>query len=131
MLNETTRIMVVDDEPDVEILFKQHFRKEIKAGKLDLIFAFSAKQALDYLENDIPPSVIYMFSDINMPEISGMELLKQIQQSYPSIKVSMISAYSDTDSIKNALADGAEHFFCKPIDFSDLKQRISDFLHSK
>lgn len=118
-------ILIVDDETDVEILFRQKFRKEIKSGSITLDFAFSGQQALDFLEKDNPPQVVYVFSDINMPGMTGLELLKKIKERFPQIYVSMISAYGDTENYEKAIGSGAKEFFTKPIDFEFLKKEIA------
>ena len=118
------KILVVDDEKDVETLFRQKFRKDVNRKALELIFAFSGSEALEILENSDPPDVMYIFSDINMPGMSGIELLQLIKEKYPSISVSMISAYGDKDSISKAIDFGAKEFFTKPIDFESLKEEV-------
>lgn len=123
------KILVVDDEKDVEMLFKQKFRKEIRANQVEMVFAFSGRDALDILGNTEPPDVMYIFSDINMPGMSGLELLDQVKAKYPSIKVSMISAYGDNDNYNKAIASGAKEFFTKPIDFKSLKDEISSMIN--
>ena len=122
------RILVVDDEKDVEILFRQKFRKELKHGNLELVFAFSGQEALEFLEKNIPPKVMYIFSDINMPGMTGLELLDKVKNLYPQIKVSMISAYGDQANHDKAMASGAKEFFTKPIDFDSLKEEVKSFL---
>lgn len=118
------KFLVVDDETDVEMLFRQKFRKEIRAGLIELTFAFSGDQALEILRSKTPPEVVYIFSDINMPGMSGLELLDKVKAEFPNIHVSMISAYGDEDNYKNAIASGAKEFFTKPIDFEQLKSEI-------
>ena len=118
------RILVVDDERDVEFLFRQKFRKEIRSKSLELVFAFSGQEALDMLEKSNPPKVIYIFSDINMPGMTGLELLEQVKERFPNIKISMISAYGDKDNYEKAMGSGAKEFFTKPIDFDSLKEEI-------
>jgi len=118
------RILIVDDERDVEMLFRQKFRKEIRKGELELTFAFSGDEALSLLGQDNPPQFLYIFSDINMPGMSGLELLEKVKNKYPIIQVSMISAYGDTENYNNAIQSGAKEFFTKPIDFSLLKTEI-------
>lgn len=125
------KFLVVDDEKDVEILFKQKFRKEIKNGMLDLVFAFSGQEAIRILESSTPPNVVYVFSDINMPGMTGLELLEIIQKKYPDINVSMISAYGDSDNYRKAIESGAKEFFTKPIDFDSLKQEVHELLKQK
>jgi CheY-like chemotaxis protein len=118
------RILVVDDERDVELLFRQKFRKEIRSKSLELVFAFSGQEALDILEKSNPPNVIYIFSDINMPGMTGLELLDRVKAKYPNIKISMISAYGDKDNYEKAIGSGAKEFFTKPIDFDSLKEEV-------
>ena len=123
------RILVVDDEKDVEILFRQKFRKELKSNSLELVFAFSGQEALEFLEKNIPPKVMYIFSDINMPGMTGLELLDIVKERFPQIKVSMISAYGDKDNHDKAIASGAKEFFTKPINFDSLKEEVKSFLN--
>jgi len=125
------KFLVVDDEPDVELLFRQKFRKELKSGQLELEFAFLGDEALNVLRSRKPPEVVYIFSDINMPGMSGIELLEKVKTEFPKIHVSMISAYGDDENYKNAIASGAKEFFTKPIDFDHLKDEINAFLSAK
>lgn len=118
------KFLVVDDEKDVEMLFRQKFRKEIRSGAMEMVFAFSGQEALNILSDRKPPDVVYVFSDINMPGMSGIELLGKIKSNYPDIKVSMISAYGDQDNYNRAIESGAKEFFTKPIDFNSLKEEI-------
>ncbi len=118
------KFLVVDDEQDIELLFQQQFRKEIRSGALELVFAFSGQEALEILDSSQPPDVVYVFSDINMPGMTGLELLEIINQKYPHIHVSMISAYGEGDNHRKAMASGAKEFFSKPIDFGRLKQEV-------
>lgn len=122
------KILIVDDERDVEMLFRQKFRKEIRNEGLELIFAFSGKEALEILEASDPPNVVYVFSDINMPGMTGLELLGKIKNRFPMIKVSMISAYGDAENHDKAMSSGAKEFFTKPIDFVSLKKEIREIL---
>ena len=123
------RILVVDDEKDVELLFKQKFRREVKSKKLELVFAFSGQEALDFLGTNDPPKVVYIFSDINMPGMTGLELLDIVKDRYPNIKVSMISAYGDQQNYEKAIQSGAKEFFTKPIDFVSLKKEINSLIN--
>lgn len=118
------KIMVVDDERDVEILFRQEFRKEIKQGLVELCYAFSGSEALEYLNHRKPPDVVCLLSDINMPGMTGLELLKIVKDHFPHIKVSMITAYGDEQNYNVAMSTGAEHYFTKPIDFGRVKREI-------
>lgn len=121
------KILVVDDEKDVEMLFRQKFRRELQNG-LELVFAFSGQEALEILEKTTPPNVMYIFSDINMPGMTGLELLDQVKKRFPQIKVSMISAYGDKENYDKAIASGAKEFFTKPIDFNSLKKEIIELM---
>lgn len=125
------KILIVDDEKDVEMLFRQKFRKEIKSGQVELVFAFSGQEALEILANDNPPEVVYVFSDINMPGMTGLELLEQVKSRFPQINVSMISAYGDSENYNRAKESGAKEFFTKPIDFNSLKLEIEEMLNKK
>lgn len=118
------KFLVVDDEKDVEMLFRQKFRKEIRNKQLELLFAFSGEEALELLESKTPPDVMYIFSDINMPGMSGIELLQYVKKHYPEIKVSMISAYGDSENYNRAIDSGAKEFFTKPINFETLKEEV-------
>jgi two-component system, response regulator, stage 0 sporulation protein F len=125
------KFLVVDDEKDVEMLFRQKFRKEIRKGDLELVFAFSGDEALKILNSSTPPDVVYVFSDINMPGMTGLELLKKIKNEFPGISVSMISAYGDQDNYNKAIESGAKEFFTKPIDFDSLKSEIYEMINNK
>lgn len=125
------KILIVDDEQDVEIMFLQKFRKEIKSNLLEVEFAFSGEQALEVLEKSPSPDVMYVFSDINMPGMSGLELLASIKNRFPQITVSMISAYGDKENYNKAISSGAKGFFTKPVDFESLKNEIAELLTKK
>ena len=125
------KILIVDDEQDVEIMFLQKFRREIKSKLLEVEFAFSGQQALDFLSKSDSPDVVYVFSDINMPGMSGLELLENIKSKFPHIQVSMISAYGDRENYNKAINSGAKGFFTKPIDFDSLKNEIAELLTNK
>ncbi len=123
-MSNKMKLLVVDDERDVEMLFRQKFRKETRNGSLELKFAFSGQEALDILKSNDPPEIMYIFSDINMPGMSGLDLLKTVKKEFPDIKVSMISAYGDQENYDRAMESGAKEFFTKPIDFNSLKEEI-------
>lgn len=122
------KVLIVDDEKDVEFLFRQKFRKEIKSKAFELEFAFSGQEALEFLEKEDPPKAVYVFSDINMPGMTGLDLLSQIKAKFPEIKVSMISAYGDSENYNKAKNSGAKAFFTKPVDFTSLKAEIDEHL---
>ncbi len=125
------KIMVVDDERDIETLFRQRFRKEIKENLLDFHFAFSGEEALDYLRQKNPTDVVLILSDINMPGMSGIELLKILKEDFSHLKVFMITAYDDKEKYEKAIAYGAEEFLAKPIDFEKLKKAMFDILNNR
>jgi len=124
------KFLVVDDERDVEMLFRQKFRKEIRSGLIELEFAFSGREALERLQNTQPPDVLYIFSDINMPGMSGLELLDKVKTQFPQIQVSMISAYGDDENYQKAIRSGAKEFFTKPIDFESLRAELNQLTDS-
>ena len=119
------KILVVDDEKDVQALFEQRFRKEIKNGEVNLVFAFSGEEALTYMQANDHEAVLIL-SDINMPGMSGLELLKQIKQKYdtPPPVVMMITAYGDDENYNQAMQLGADDFLTKPLDFTALKEKL-------
>jgi CheY-like chemotaxis protein len=119
------KILVVDDEKDVQILFEQRFRKEIRNGEMDLLFAFSGEEALGFMQNHKQEAVLIL-SDINMPGMSGLELLRQIKEKYekPPPVVMMITAYGDDENYATAMKYGADDFLTKPIDFVELKHKL-------
>jgi CheY-like chemotaxis protein len=118
------KIMVVDDEQDMKLLFEQRFRKEIKAGQVAFLFAFSGEEARDYLKSTRAEDINQILSDINMPGMNGLELLKWIKENYPELKVAMITAYGDQNNYKQALEYGCDDYMTKPIDFSQLKEKV-------
>jgi DNA-binding NtrC family response regulator len=121
----TARVLVIDDEPDVEALFRQQFRREVREGGYTLDFALPALAALAILDDDaIGEEIILLVSDINMPGMSGLDLLPIVKTRRPDLLVFMISAYGDADTVTTALARGADEFFTKPVDFPKLKQDI-------
>lgn len=118
------KIMVVDDEADIKLLFEQRFRKEIKSGQVAFLFAFSGEEACDYLKSNGAENLNHILSDINMPGMNGLELLKWIKNNYPELKVAMITAYGDEVNYNQALEYGCDDYFTKPIDFSLLKNIV-------
>jgi DNA-binding NtrC family response regulator len=120
----TVRVLVVDDEPDVEALFRQQFRREVREGHYLLDFALSAEAALAMLDDAIGEEIILLVSDINMPGMSGLDLLTIVKARRPDLPVFMISAYGDADTVATALGRGADEFLTKPVDFPKLKENI-------
>jgi len=118
------KILVVDDERDVQGLFEQRFRKEVKKKAVDFAFAFSGEEALDYLHQHEHETVLIL-SDINMPGMSGLELLAEVKSNImPSPKVIMITAYGDSNNYDKAKSLGADDFMTKPVDFNLLKEKL-------
>ncbi len=116
--------MVVDDEQDIQILFRQKFRQELKQGKIQFSFAFSAEEALHSLSEKPSNCLVLILADINMPGMNGLELLKILKTDYPQLKVFMITAYGDDSNYHTAMQYGADDYLTKPIPFDLLKQKI-------
>ena len=120
----SVRVLVVDDEADVEVLFRQQFRREVRQGLYLLDFALSAAAALEKLDGAVGEEIILLVSDINMPGMSGLDLLPVVKQRRPDLPIFMISAYGDEGTINTALQRGARKFLTKPVDFGQLKQDV-------
>ncbi len=119
-------ILVVDDEHDIELLFKQKFRREIRNGELRFDFAHSAEEAIEQLQSDeLSSLVVLILSDINMPGMSGLELLKIVKTKLPHLKVYMITAYGDSQTFSTAQHYGADGYLNKPLDFKLLRDQIN------
>jgi len=123
-------ILVVDDEPDVEDLFRQQFRRDIRAGRFTMEFAKSGDSALQKISDANAVPLILVLSDVNMPGMSGLELLPKAKASRPDVSVIMITAYGDADTRRRALEGGAEALLTKPIDFNVLRSEIDGRLAS-
>lgn len=119
------KLLVVDDERDVQFLFQQKFRKEIKSGEVQIDFALNGHSALSLLESLENRNSYYILTDINMPEMTGIELLKKIKIKYPELKVFMITAYGDEQNFNMAKNLGADDYFTKPLQFDLLKERLN------
>lgn len=117
-------ILVVDDEPDLETLFRQQFRRELRAGRFSMEFATSAPAALQRASDVCDRSLVLILSDINMPGMSGLEMLPEIRAKRPEVPVIMITAYGDRETRRTALERGAQGLLTKPIDFGQLRQEI-------
>jgi two-component system chemotaxis response regulator CheY len=119
------KILVVDDEQDVQVLFEQRFRKEIREKEMEFAYALSGEEALIYL-NSHDHEAVLILSDINMPGMSGLELLRHIKQKHhePPPVVMMITAYGDAENYKIAKELGADDFLTKPVDFTSLKEKL-------
>jgi CheY-like chemotaxis protein len=120
------KVLVVDDETDVRLLFEQKFRKERKAGCLDFHFAFSGEAALEFMGREDAVDLVLILADINMPGMSGLELLQRIKAGFPHLIVFMITAYGDADNYRQAMQQGAAGYLTKPIDFDELRGKIID-----
>ena len=123
-----TYIVVVDDEPDVEGMFRQHFRRDLRSGRFVMEFALSAPAALEKAKTIPDPSLILILSDINMPGMTGLEMLPKVKAERPTVPVIMITAYGDETTRKRATELGAAGLLPKPIDFSLLRQVIDQRL---
>ena len=125
------KILVVDDETDVKVLFEQHFRKEIRSREMEFMFAFSGIQALNYLEEHNHEAVLIL-SDINMPGMTGLQLLRRIKETYesPSPHVMMMTAYGDDENYSHVMRFGADDFLTKPVDFTALKEKLKSVANS-
>src|SRR5258706_2711642 len=117
------KVLVVDDEKDMQMLFEQRFRKEIRSTEIEFVFAFSGEAALVYLNKHVHEAVLIL-SDINMPGMSGLELLREIKMKFenPPPRVMMVTAYGDKENFEHAMKLGADDFLTKPLDFTLLKE---------
>jgi len=124
------KILVVDDEKDIKTLFEQRFRKEIKDGTMEFVFAYSGDEAIGYMNRHVHEAVLIL-SDINMPGMSGLELLQKIKQKFenPPPVVMMITAYGDDYNYNQAIKLGADDFLTKPLDFILLKEKLKNKIH--
>jgi CheY-like chemotaxis protein len=122
-------ILIVDDETDVADLFRQRFRREARQGVYVLHFAYSGEEALEQLAREIEPQLIVILSDINMPGMDGLALLREIKTRWPDLPVMMVTAYGDDERRRRAGEYGAAEFLTKPVDFDARKERLSR-LHS-
>ena len=124
----TALILVVDDEADIEPLFKQQFRRDLRQGRFQMAFASSGPEALSYIDGASDVRIILLLSDVNMPGMSGLDLLAAVKAARPDLPVIMISAYSDPDTRARATSAGAEGLVPKPIDFNHLRREVDALL---
>jgi CheY-like chemotaxis protein len=117
-------VLVVDDEPDIEALFRQQFRRDLRAQRFVMDFAISAADALARIADTIEQSLILILSDINMPGMTGLEMLPKVRAMRPDVPVIMLTAYGDPETRRKAIASGATGLLTKPIDFSLLREEI-------
>jgi CheY-like chemotaxis protein len=127
-LDVSVLVLVVDDEPDVEALFRQQFRRDLRSQRFMMDFANSASDALKRITSTIEQSLILILSDINMPGMTGLEMLPKVKEIRPEVPVIMITAYGDPDTRRRALENGASGLLTKPIDFSQLREEIDSRL---
>jgi CheY-like chemotaxis protein len=120
----TVSILIVDDETDVADLFRQRFRRETRQGTYVLHFAFSGEEALAKLAEEIEPQLIVILSDINMPGMDGLTLLREVKTRWPLLPVMMVTAYGDDERRRRADEYGASDFLTKPVDFDSLKEQL-------
>lgn len=123
-MSAPVRALVVDDETDVQFLFTQKFRREVRQGLLEFVFATSGSEALEKLRHGAAADVVVVLSDINMPGMSGLELLSAVRGEFPALEVYMVTAYDDGELKTTALEGGARGYLTKPIDFSTLKEEV-------
>lgn len=119
------KLLVVDDESDVQFLFQQKFRREIKSGEMEINYALNGISALELLESFNNREEYLILTDINMPQMNGIELLKEIKKRYPELKVIMITAYGDDYSFSMAKDLGADDYFTKPLQFDLLREKLN------
>jgi len=120
----TVYILVIDDEPDVAELFRQQFRRDLRSGRFVMEFALSAPEALQRAASIADAQLILILSDINMPGMTGLDMLPQVRATRPDVPVIMITAYGDGDTRRKAIERGAAGFLTKPLDFSLLRREI-------
>ena len=125
------KVLVVDDEQDVQMLFEQKFRTERRTGEIEFHFAFSTEEALLLLGKNGLAEFVLILSDINMPGMNGIQLLKVIKEKHPEIKIFMITAYADDDNYQSAMQNGADGFLTKPLDFDNLKTQMKHLYESE
>jgi DNA-binding NtrC family response regulator len=124
----TVLVLVVDDEEDVEVLFRQQFRRDLRAQRFAMDFAGSAAQALTRITDTGEQTLILVLSDINMPGMNGLDMIPEVRARRPDVPVIMITAYGDAETRRTALDRGAKGFLTKPVDFGQLRQVIESRL---
>src|ERR1700749_1184080 len=127
-LDVSVLVLVVDDEPDVEALFRQQFRRDLRSQRFMMDFSNSASDALKRITSTIEQSLILILSDINMPGMTGLEMLPKVKEIRPEVPVIMITAYGDPDTKRRAMENGASGLLTKPIDFTLLREEIDSRL---
>ncbi len=125
---ETRKVLVVDDEPEVEPMFRQRMRREVRAGLYEFLFARSGRHALEVMEEH--PDIGLVITDISMPEMNGWELLDALGELWPQVPAMVVSAYGDRANIRRAEESGAQGFVAKPVDFGELREKVAASLQS-
>jgi len=120
------KVLVVDDERDIKLLFEQQFKRELRSGDIEFQFVYSGEEALQGLKEFGTRGIVLILSDINMPGMNGLILLKMLKENYPQLKVFMVTAYGDEKNYQAAKEYGADHFLTKPIDFAQLKKLMEE-----
>jgi CheY-like chemotaxis protein len=126
----TLLVLVVDDEPDVEVLFRQHFRRDLRAGRFIMEFAQSGRAALERITDAEAASLILILSDINMPGMSGLDLLPKARAARPDVPIIMVTAYGDAETKRKAFEGGAETLLTKPIDLHYCAMKLTHGLNA-
>ena len=121
--SEAPKVLVVDDEPDVEPMFRQMMRREVRAGVYEFVFARSGRHALEVLEDN--PDVRLVITDLNMPEMNGWELLDALGELWPEVPSVVVSAYGSDADVRRAEESGARGFVAKPVDFTELRGKVA------
>ena len=125
---ETLKVLVVDDEPEVEPMFRQRMRREVRAGVYEFLFASSGRHALEVLEEN--PDVRLVITDISMPEMNGWQLLEALGEQWPEMPSMVVSAFGDRENVKRAEEKGAGGFVVKPVDFGELREKLAASLEA-
>jgi two-component system chemotaxis response regulator CheY len=128
MKHSPINMLIVDDEPDIQPLFLQNFKREIQEGECRFHFAFSGEEAMSYLGSMAPLDLVLIISDINMPRMTGLELLKTVKHDFPNLKMMMFTAYNNQKYREIAMKMKADGFIAKPIDFDELKRAINSIV---
>ena len=116
------KVLVVDDEPDVEVMFRQRLRRDLRSGRYDMLFALSGVHALEVMDEH--PDVAVVVTDLNMPEMDGMTLLSALRERWPEVRSVVLSAYGDAERIADATRRGARAFMVKPVDFQEVRELL-------
>lgn len=128
-MTEARKVLVVDDEPEVEPMFRQRMRREVRAGLYEFLFARSGRHALEVLEEH--PDIRLVITDISMPEMNGWQLLGALGELWPEVPSMVVSAFGDSANVRRAEESGAQGFVAKPVDFDELRQKVAASLEGR